>query len=93
VKYKLQLCLFFQPTEQIFFILYFNIYFVLSSLAFVGILSVIGQKTFFAQQAEVTKELAKSGYVFGAYAEEDAIRKKDERIPKTKRIYSDAVRR
>ncbi|OKP12690.1 hypothetical protein PENSUB_1783 [Penicillium subrubescens] len=28
--------------------------------AFVGILSVIGQKTFFAQQDEATKELAKS---------------------------------
>lgn len=53
----------------------------------------MGQKTFFAQQDEAAKQLAKSGYVFGANAEEDAIREKDKRIPKTKRMYSDAVRR
>jgi hypothetical protein len=30
---------------------------------------------------------------FGAHAEENAIREKDKRIPKTKRMFSDAVRR
>ncbi|KAJ6171572.1 hypothetical protein N7470_000639 [Penicillium chermesinum] len=53
----------------------------------------MGQKSFFAQQDEAAKKLAKSGYVFGAHAEEDAIRGKDKRIVKTKKIYSDAVRR
>ncbi|KAI2791350.1 hypothetical protein POX_c04207 [Penicillium oxalicum] len=53
----------------------------------------MGQKTFFAQQDEASKQLAKNGYVFGAYAKEDAIRQKDKRIPKTKKMYSSVVRR
>jgi hypothetical protein len=49
-------------------------------------------EAFFAQQDETSKQLAGSGYVFGAHAKEDAIREKDKRIPKMKRMYSSAVR-
>ncbi|KAJ5101748.1 hypothetical protein NUU61_003970 [Penicillium alfredii] len=52
----------------------------------------MGRRIFFAQQDKVAKEkrrkhLEQSGYVFGAHANEDAIRDKDKRIPKTKRMY------
>jgi hypothetical protein len=65
---------------------------------FVGILSVMGRKLFFAQQDETAKENyrkqpAKSGYSFGAHAAEYSIRGKDKRIPRAKRMYSQAVRR
>jgi hypothetical protein len=57
----------------------------------------MGRRLFFAQQDEIANErsrtqLAKSGYVFGAHAAEDAIREKDKRIPKTKKMYFGAVR-
>ncbi|KAJ5471326.1 hypothetical protein N7530_008683 [Penicillium desertorum] len=56
----------------------------------------MGRKDYFAQQDEIAKEkrdkqLQKSGYVFGAHADEDSIRDKDKRVPKTKRMYSGAV--
>jgi hypothetical protein len=56
----------------------------------------MGRKDYFAQQDEIAKEkrdkqLQKSGYVFGAHAEEDSIRDKDKRVPKTKRMYCGAV--
>ncbi|GFF57280.1 hypothetical protein IFM46972_10748 [Aspergillus udagawae] len=35
----------------------------------------------------------KSGYVFGAHADEDSIREKDERVPKTMRMYCQAINR
>ncbi|KAJ9481456.1 hypothetical protein VN97_g12019 [Penicillium thymicola] len=52
----------------------------------------MGRKLFFAQQDNIAKEkrrrrLEKSGYIFGAHADEDAIRDKDKRLPKTKRMY------
>ena len=52
----------------------------------------MGRKLFFAQRDKVAKEkrrehLEQSGYVFGAHANEDAIRDKDKRIPKTKNVY------
>ncbi|KAJ5320664.1 hypothetical protein N7508_000947 [Penicillium antarcticum] len=37
------------------------------------------------------KQVEDSGYVFGAHADEDAIRDKDKRLPKTKNIYRTAV--
>ncbi|CRL27321.1 unnamed protein product [Penicillium camemberti] len=37
------------------------------------------------------KQLQESSYVFGAYTDEDSIREKDKRIPKTKRMYCRAV--
>ncbi|KAJ5642826.1 hypothetical protein N7490_006826, partial [Penicillium lividum] len=37
------------------------------------------------------KQLAESGYVFGAHAKEDSILDKDKRIPKTKKMYYKAL--
>lgn len=54
----------------------------------------MGFKLFFAQQEGLAKgQIEKNGYVFGAHAHEDSIRNKDKRIPKTKKMYHDAVRR
>lgn len=55
---------------------------------------MMGRKQFFAQRDELAKKkrrerLEKSGYVFGAHAHEDAIRDKDKRIEKTKRMYKE----
>lgn len=52
----------------------------------------MGRKQYFARQAELAKErrhkqLEKSGYIFGAHAQDDSIRDKDKRIPETKRRY------
>ncbi|KAJ5139335.1 uncharacterized protein N7515_004183, partial [Penicillium bovifimosum] len=54
----------------------------------------MGRRQFFAQRDEFAKKkrrerLEKSGYVFGAHAHEDAIRDKDKRIEKTKRMYKE----
>lgn len=38
------------------------------------------------------KQLAESGYVFGAYAKDDSIREKDKRLLKTKKMYCGAVK-
>lgn len=59
-----------------------------------SIQSMMGRKQFFAQRDELAKKkrrerLEKSGYVFGAHAHEDAIRDKDKRIEKTKRMYKE----
>ncbi|KAJ5711789.1 hypothetical protein N7488_005945 [Penicillium malachiteum] len=56
----------------------------------------MGRNLFFAQQDEIAKEkrrkqLAESGYVFGAHAKEDSILDKDKRIPKTKKMYYNAL--
>ncbi|KAJ6105933.1 hypothetical protein N7512_009450 [Penicillium capsulatum] len=52
----------------------------------------MGRRLFFSNKDEIAKEkrreqLRKSGYVFGAHANEDCKREKDKRIPKTKRTY------
>jgi hypothetical protein len=56
----------------------------------------MGRKSFFTQQDRIAKEkcykqLQESSYVFGAHTDEDSIREKDKRIPKTKRMYNHAI--
>lgn len=62
-----------------------------------GIHPAMGKKLYFAQKDEIAKDkrckqLEESGYVFGAHADEDSIREKDKRIPKTKRMYCQTVK-
>ncbi|OQE73307.1 hypothetical protein PENNAL_c0089G11954 [Penicillium nalgiovense] len=57
----------------------------------------MGKKLFFSEKEEIAgdkrcRQLAESGYVFGAHAEDDSIREKDKRIPKTKKMYCGAVK-
>jgi hypothetical protein len=57
---------------------------------------VMGQKLFFAKKNEIAKEkrykqLEESGYIFGAHTDEDSIREKDKRLPKTKRSFYQTV--
>lgn len=66
----------------------FQFYLIVS----LGNSSIMGRKLFFAQQDNIAKEkrrrrLEKSECLFGAHADEDAIRDKDKRLPKTKRVY------
>jgi hypothetical protein len=76
-------------------------YFTFPALRFLtnfgsGFHPAMGRKAFFAKQDEIAKEerckqVEDSGYVFGAHADEDAIRDKDKRLPKTKNMYRKAV--
>jgi hypothetical protein len=56
----------------------------------------MGRKIFFAQKDKITKEkrreqLEKSGHVFGVYTDKESVREKNKRIPKTKKIYCQAI--
>ncbi|KAJ5318323.1 hypothetical protein N7476_004743 [Penicillium atrosanguineum] len=56
----------------------------------------MGRKLFFASKTDIAKEkrnkqLEDNGYVFGAHADEDSIREKDKRLPKTKKSFYQTV--
>lgn len=94
MKYKLQLCPFVSTyrTDFLYPLFWSLLQFILSGVCR-DTFSHGPKDLLFSQQDEATEQLAKSGYVFGAHAEGNAMRDKDKRIPKTKRMYSDAVRR
>jgi hypothetical protein len=56
----------------------------------------MGRKDFFANRDEIAKERRrlqreKNGYVPGAHREEDAIREKDKRLPKTNKLHQETM--
>lgn len=82
----------YHPNNFVFTFSFIALGFQFYPIVSLGNISIMGRKLFFAQQDSIAKEkrrrrLEKSEYVFGAHADEDAIRDKDKRLPKTKRMY------